>query len=121
MASIVPVNTRLTSEVILNTPWPMLGYVHVLHGELHALRARVETLEAKLALDSTNSNRPPSSDSPFIEGKKVKPKRAKVKRKRKGFRQRNRSRGLDKLQLMRMVESWRPLCPSTLDLPLRSS
>lgn len=87
MASIVPVNTRLTSEVILNTPWPMLGYVHVLHGKLRALRARVETLEAKLALDSTNSNRPPSSDSPFIEGKKVKPKRAKVKRKRKGFRQ----------------------------------
>lgn len=82
MASIVPVSTRLTSEVILNTTWQMLGYVHVLHGELHALRERVETLEATLKLDSTNSKSAALQRQPVHQGKEVKPKRAKAKKKR---------------------------------------
>jgi hypothetical protein len=44
----VPVRTCLTTEVVMNTPWPILGYVHVLHGEIQALRERVELLEARL-------------------------------------------------------------------------
>jgi len=42
MGIAVPVRTCLTAEVIMNTPWPMLGYVHVLHGEIQALRERIE-------------------------------------------------------------------------------
>jgi len=38
----VPVRTCLTTEVVMNTPWPMLGYVHVLHGEIQALRERID-------------------------------------------------------------------------------
>jgi len=87
MGIAVPVRTCLTSEVILNTPWPMLGYVHVLHGEILTLRGRIELLEAKLNQDSSNSNRPPSSDSPFTKGMVAKPKSAKAKKKRKGSRQ----------------------------------
>lgn len=38
MGIAVPVRTCLTTEVVMNTPWPMLGYVHVLHGEIQAIR-----------------------------------------------------------------------------------
>lgn len=67
----MPVRTCLATEVVMNTSWPMLGYVHVLHGEIQALRERIEVLEAKLSADSTNSNKPPSSDNPFTKGKEA--------------------------------------------------
>jgi len=71
----------------MNTPWPMLGYVHVLHGEIQALRERVELLEARLNTDSTNSNKPPSSDNPFTKSKEANKAARKGRKKRKGFRQ----------------------------------
>jgi hypothetical protein len=38
-----------------------------LKGEAAALRHRVEQVEAKLGENSSNSNKPPSSDSPYKE------------------------------------------------------
>ena len=83
----MPVRTCLTTEVIMNTPWPMLGYVHVLHGEIQTLRERIELLEARLNADSTNSNKPPSSDSPFTKSKAPNEPHRKDRKKRKGVRQ----------------------------------
>ena len=87
MGIAVPVRTCLTTEVIMNTPWPMLGYVHVLHGEIQTLRERIELLEARLNADSTNSNKPPSSDSPFTKSKAPNEPHRKDRKKRKGVRQ----------------------------------
>jgi len=83
----VPVRTCLTTEVVMNTPWPMLGYVHVLHGKIQAIRERIEVLEAKLSADSTNSNKPPSSDIPFTKGKETNKSNRKGRKRRKGFKQ----------------------------------
>ena len=58
----------------------------ILRQEIAILRARVEELEAKLNENSTNSNKPPSSDSPFAKRPEA-PKKAKKPRKRKGMRQ----------------------------------
>lgn len=58
----------------------------MLRQELATLRARVEELEAKLNQNSSNSNKPPSSDSPFTKRHEI-PKKAKTPRKRKGVRQ----------------------------------
>jgi transposase len=58
----------------------------LLRQELAILRARVEELEAKLNMNSSNSSKPPSSDSPFAKRPQT-PKMAKKTRKRKGVRQ----------------------------------
>ena len=54
--------------------------------EVMRLRKRVEELEAKLGEDSSNSNRPPSSDSPYRE-KRQKDQARKPRKKRRGYRQ----------------------------------
>src|SRR5262245_42200901 len=48
-----------------HTPTAVQAYVHTLQDELTQLRERVETLEARLTQNSTTSQRPPSSDSPY--------------------------------------------------------
>ena len=48
-----------------HTPTAVQAYVHTLHNELTQLRTRVEALEARLQANSTTSQRPPSSDSPY--------------------------------------------------------
>jgi len=48
-----------------HTPPAVQAYVHTLHHELTQLRARVDALEARLKADSTTSQGPPSSDSPY--------------------------------------------------------
>ena len=58
----------------------------MLRQELVILQKRVEELEAKLNENSSNSNKPPSSDSPFAK-RPTMPKKAKTPRKRKGVRQ----------------------------------
>lgn len=57
-----------------------------LHETVKKLLARIEELEAKLNQNSSNSNKPPSTDSPFIK-KPAPPKKGKKTRKRKGTRQ----------------------------------
>ena len=58
----------------------------LLRQELALLRARVEELEAELRENSSNSNKPPSSDSLFAKRPEM-PKRTKKPRTRKGMRQ----------------------------------
>jgi transposase len=41
------------------------AYVSTLREEINQLREQVEQLQARLHQDSTNSSRPPSSDSPY--------------------------------------------------------
>lgn len=84
----------LPRELLEQTPEPVLVFIlqhmaeiQLLRASVAQLEARVEQLEAKLSQDSTNSNKPPSSDSPFkakSESTLVKPK---SKRRRKGHRQ----------------------------------
>jgi len=76
----------ITDDVVMHTPWPMLGYVHDLTMENRKLRVEIESLQARLNHNSTNSNKPPSSDSPF----KPRPKKAektKTRKRRQGVRQ----------------------------------
>ena len=47
------------------TPLAVQAYVRTLRDEVAQLHDRVETLEARLAQNSTTSSRPPSSDAPF--------------------------------------------------------
>jgi len=76
----------ISDDVVMNTPWPMLGYVHDLTIENRKLRVALEALHAKLSQDSTNSNKPPSSDSPFKPRPK-KSEKSKERKRRKGARQ----------------------------------
>ena len=86
----------LSADVLSRTPPEeidlivrLLAQVDVLQGLVKTLTARVEALEAELNKNSSNSNKPPSSDSPFvIQSKQHKPApNTKKERKRRGFRQ----------------------------------
>src|SRR5262245_24152085 len=50
-----------------HTPTAVQAYVHRLQEDLSQLRARVDTLEARLKANSTTSHRPLSSDSPYAK------------------------------------------------------
>ena len=76
----------ITSEVVRHTPWPMLGFVHELTVENRKLRIEIEALQAKLNQNSANSNKPPSSDSPFKPRVK-KTNKTEPRKKRIGVRQ----------------------------------
>jgi len=82
----MPSAKLITHEVVMNTPWTMLSFVHELNMENRRLKDELETLQAKLNQNSTNSNKPPSSDSPFTP-KAKKPKNAEPRKKRNGVRQ----------------------------------
>jgi transposase len=76
----------ISREDPAGTPLAVLNMLSRLIGENAALRRRVEELEAKLDENSSNSNKPPSSDSPY----KKKPrsgKSNKFRKKRRGYRQ----------------------------------
>jgi transposase len=86
----------LSAEILSRTPPEaidlivlLLKQIVALQGQVAALQARIEALEAQLNKNSTNSNKPPSSDSPF-DVKSKRPKHApptKKERKRRGVRQ----------------------------------
>jgi transposase len=83
----------LSAEVLGRTPPEaidlivlLLKQVDVLQAQVKALQARVEALEAQINKNSSNSNRPPSSDSPFAAKPKPRPT-TKKERKRRGARQ----------------------------------
>lgn len=77
---------EISQEELSCTPASVLNVLRRLIGENAALRRRVEELEAKLGEDSSNSNKPPSSDSAYKKqprtGKSKKPRK-----KRRGYRQ----------------------------------
>ena len=83
----------LSAEVLSRTPpeviellLRLLAENQALREEVKQLRARIEELEAKLNKNSSNSNKPPSSDPPFVKRPEA-AKKAKKPRKRKGSRQ----------------------------------
>ena len=56
------------------TPKAVLIYILYMHSQLEALKRQVELLEARLDANSGNSNKPPSSDSPYKRQPKKKSK-----------------------------------------------
>lgn len=71
MGRAVPRPPGLAIIVVMDTPWPRLGSVHVWHGEIQALREHIDLLEARLSADPSNSNKPPSRDTldlPCVSG-----------------------------------------------------
>jgi transposase len=57
----------LSADVLSRTPQEAIDLILLLLEKVAMLQARVETLEARLNLNSGNSNKPPSSDSPYKE------------------------------------------------------
>lgn len=83
--TLLPEGLEVTEKDLAKTPETVLQLLLYLAGEVVYLKKRVEELEAKLGEDSSNSNKPPSSDSPYKENK---PKGKKAKQPgRKGRRQ----------------------------------
>jgi transposase len=76
----------LSAEVLSRTPQEAIDLILRLLEQVVALQARVEALEAQIKKNSSNSNKPPSSDSPFTAKPKSRTGTAKA-RKRKGTRQ----------------------------------
>lgn len=58
---------KITEGDLATTPPAVLDSVRILAAENATLRKRIEELEAKLGEDSSNSNKPLSSDSPYDE------------------------------------------------------
>ena len=85
MPSVQVSTIPLSAEVLSRTPQEAIDLILRLLEEVAALQARVEVLEAQLKKNSSNSNKPPSSDSPFTAKSTPKPTRKKT-RKRKGTR-----------------------------------
>jgi len=68
---------------------PAKPYLIAIQKEFIEIKQRVEQLEAKLDQNSSNSNQPPSGDSPYAAkpDKSARSKSAKSRKKRKGIRQ----------------------------------
>ena len=81
-----PEDFNITEEELARTPPAVRELLFYLAGEVSRLTKRVEELEAKLGEDSSNSNRPPSSDSPYKE-KQRSDRTEKTRKKRRGYRQ----------------------------------
>ena len=84
----IPLNAEILSRtppeaiaLILN----LLERVEKLEAQNAALEKRIVELEARLNRKSTNSNKPPSSDSPFENKQRESRKVAKKQRKRNGY------------------------------------
>ena len=65
--NLLPKGFKLTEEDLANTPPAVLELVSDLIHEVDRLKKRVEELEGKLGQNSSNSSKPPSSDSPYKE------------------------------------------------------
>jgi transposase len=87
---LLPEGIEITAEDLAKTPPSVLKLLMYLLEENQRLKKRIEQLEARLDQDSSNSNRPPSSDSPFQKessDKAEKKTKAKSRKRRKGYRQ----------------------------------
>ena len=90
--NILPEGLVITEEDLANTPPPVLKLLlHLIERitqqeeRIAQQEKRIEELEAKLGMNSSNSSKPPSTDSPYKEKKTGrKPKQRKT---RKGYRQ----------------------------------
>lgn len=84
MDALIPMAKQVPREALMHTPWPVLGCLNELCEEVVRLRGRIEQLEARLQQDSTNSHKPPSTDSPFKTKSDPSPARPKAKRRELG-------------------------------------
>ena len=82
---LLPKGFKITEEDLANTPPAVQELVFALIQEADRLKKRLEELEAKLGQDSSNSNKPPSTDPPYKEKESKKPRSK--RRSRKGYRQ----------------------------------
>jgi transposase len=73
--------------VLSRTPQEAIDLILCQHEQVVALQARMEALEAQRKKNSSNSNKPPSSDSPFKAKPSGSAKPHAKTRKRKGHRQ----------------------------------
>lgn len=81
--NLLPKGVEIRAEDLEKTPPRVLELI------MHLLK-RIEELEARLNQDSSNSNRPPSSDGPFKKesaGRVEKKRKAKSRKRRTGHRQ----------------------------------
>ena len=85
--SILPEGLEITEEDLANTPPNVLKLLLYLLEKVTQQEKRIEELEAKLGLDSSNSNKPPSSDPPYKEKELKGGKPKKRSKGRKGHRQ----------------------------------
>jgi len=65
MDDLMRLSSELTEDVILATPWPFLAFVQEIVNENSQLKQRVDELETRLGMNSTNSSKPPSTDPPW--------------------------------------------------------
>lgn len=87
--SAIPLSAELLSRTppeVIELLLRLLPENQALRTEITHLRARIEELEARLNKNSSNSSKPPSSDSPFVKRPEV-AKKSKKPHKRKGMRQ----------------------------------
>lgn len=83
--SLLPEGLMITEEDLANTPPAVLKLLLHLIEKVAQQEKRIEELEARLGKDSSNSNKPPSSDPPYQE--KAKGRSSKKRKKRRGYRQ----------------------------------
>lgn len=87
---LLPEGIEISAEDLAKTPPSVTKLLMCLLEENQRLKKRIEELEARLNQDSSNSNRPPSSDSPFKKQSSIKVEKkgkAKSRKGRKGHRQ----------------------------------
>lgn len=85
--SLLPEGIEITQEDLEKTPPNVLKLLFYLLEENLRLKKRIEELEARLNRNSSNSDRPPSSDGPFKKAGTKKKAKNKKKKSRKGYRQ----------------------------------
>ena len=85
-AAFRPEDIEISEDDLAATPPAVLKLLSFLISEAARQRKRIEELEAKLGEDSSNSNKPPSSDSPYKEKRRSEPV-TKPRKKRRGCRQ----------------------------------
>src|SRR5271169_2363698 len=86
----VPEGIEISPSDMEKTPPGVLKFLLYLHEENQRLKKHIEELEARLNQDSSNSNRPPSSDCTFKKkssGKDEKKGKARSRKGHKGHRQ----------------------------------
>ena len=57
----------LSPDILARTPPEVIELILHLLARIKELEARIEELEARLNKNSTNSNKPPSSDPPSVQ------------------------------------------------------
>lgn len=87
MTPLIPSAKFFTPDVVEVTPWPALAVINEFTEAFEALARRVEFLETRLNQNSSNSNKPPSTDNPLKKQATPAKQKNGKRKKRKGSRQ----------------------------------